>query len=161
MSNEETPRWWGPTGAAMTARADACQRFAELIADGEDVTAFDADHAAHEYADGDGDVIYVYRARALYFDAVEVQECEDEARGLLDPGRGIDARHQTKWWAPGAAPEPVTVDRVVAACVYIALRNEWERTFTGLVENLDVSSVIEREARAIAGVPAATSEAAA
>lgn len=152
MDTDDSPKWWGPTGAAMTARADACERFAELVADGEDVKAFDADQAAHEYADGCGDVIYTHRARALYFDAVEVQDCEDEARGLLDPGRGIDARHQQ---------EPVTVDRVVSVCVYIALRNEWERTFTGLVDNLDVSSVIEREAWALAGIPRTTPEVAA
>lgn len=71
----------------------------------EDINDTDAmDEYAHEWADGDAVVIYYHHTRALWLDSAIVRGYEDEAREISGDG--------------------TTVDAVITACVYLALRQE-------------------------------------
>lgn len=99
MTDDDKPTWRQAQRDAEQAAAD---RFAEAVECGEDLDC--CGDYAHEYADSSPDVIYTYRARAIWADDSEVRDHEDEANGM-DPNASIDQR--------------------IGLCVYFALVNEF------------------------------------
>lgn len=95
----ERPTW---RQAERDAREAARDRFAEAVQSDEDLEA--GGDYAHEYADGCEDVIYTYRARAIWQDSSEVQEYEDEAQHFAS-----------------TRDDGFSIDRAITACVYLAL----------------------------------------
>lgn len=116
MTDVEKITW---PDAERRAREAARNRFAEAVRYGEDLDA-GADYG-HEYADGCADVIYTYRARAIWMDSSEVQAWEEE----IDGG-GVD----------------MTIDRTITLCVYMALQNafveEWQTAHEGAEDDVEV-----------------------
>lgn len=94
------------------AREAAAEAWAYHVSEGEPGYASDL---AHEYADGDADVIYTHRAREVWMDASEVQAYEEEADGF----------------APGA-----WIDRRITLCVYLAIRAAFAEAYEEL-DNID------------------------
>lgn len=101
MPDTKTPTWHN---AQRDAEAAAAERFAEAIANGDDVQDSGADYA-HEYADGCEDVIYTYRARAIWQDSSDVQEYEDDAKEYANTADGF------------------SIDAAITVCVYLAIRD--------------------------------------
>jgi hypothetical protein len=101
MPDTTTPTW---RNAQRDAEAAAAERFAEAIANSDDVEDSGADYA-HEYADACEDVIYTYRARAIWADAADVQAYEDDAKEYASSADGF------------------SIDRAITACVYLAIRD--------------------------------------
>lgn len=80
----ETPTWYT---ARTEAECAAAEQWAEDCAYGHEREGSDA---AHEYADGSADVIYLYRSRAIWADSSEVQDWEDYTDA--DTNADIDQR---------------------------------------------------------------------
>jgi len=102
--------WRAAVADAHTAAAEA---FAYAVENGENLDEWDIG-AAHDFADGSEWVIYTYRARCLWFDSVEVQECEDDALECVDASADIDSR--------------------IRLCVYCALVAEYVNHWQDLAE---------------------------
>lgn len=64
----------------------------------------DMQEYAHEWADGSQNVIYYHRARELWADSATVQGYESDAWDLMGDEKDID--------------------KVIALCVYLAMRDE-------------------------------------
>ena len=116
--SDETPTW-------RQAEKDAQEAAREWVESGvwyrgEYEDAVDPYDAASEYADGTADVIYTYRARAIWMDSSEVQEWEDEVDEVL-----------------GASGESADIDRRITLCVYMALRNAFEEAAREAIDKLD------------------------
>lgn len=108
MTDSETPPTWRT--AYRDAQHAARDRFAEAVQYGEDLD--DAWRYANGYADNNEDVIYTYRARAIWMDSADVQAYEDEALAMI------------------ADAEDAGIDRAITLCVYMALEaafaEQWE-----------------------------------
>lgn len=78
----------------------------------------DAYDAAHEYADGCADVIYHYRARAIWADSPDVREYEDDVLAMVGPS--------------GCA----SIDDAICACAYLAVRDAFADAAIGAVAEL-------------------------
>jgi len=100
MSDNDTPTWYD---AEHDAQVAALECYADSVANDHGT---DGDDAAHEHADGTLDVIYTWRARAIWSESQHVQECEDQL-----PDYGVD--------------ESADIDRRITLCVYIAIREAY------------------------------------
>jgi len=110
MSNTDPdyPTW---SRAVKHIEEAAYERYKEVLASGGE--PYDEKHtAANEYAEGDEDRIYTWRARELFSDSSDVRECEDEFE--FAGSESIDDR--------------------IGLCVYVALERAYVKAWDEIHE---------------------------
>jgi hypothetical protein len=108
----EYPYTWRE--AVADAHTAAAETFAYAVKQGDDLDNGAEYDAAHEWADGSEWVIYTYRARCLWFDSAEVQDCEADAIDGVRADGDIDQR--------------------ITLCVFHALAAEYAEKWRELAE---------------------------